>query len=319
MRVVILLCLAAGLLLPNMASAQADLPAALDQIAGSELTRQKIPGVAAVVVKNGQVVWSTGLGVASLESKTPVTPDTLFRLGSARVFLAAAAYELSAQGRLRLDAPAGDYLFGLEEKQAQLSAQKLLSPPSESGEEAVAARLIQTIRAQPAPVLLHEMIFAPLGMEHTTFAPDLAMTYPLALGHAVNGDINRPMQDGLLFTSAQDLSRFLIAFLNTEKQAGDKLAGDKQADEPMLPPAVVAALSSDTGYGLDADASRGVRLIRQTSTASGFAGAILMAPEFQTGVVVLVNRDGASAITIAQKLLERSLPVRFPQSVAIVR
>jgi len=314
MRVVILLCLAAGVLLPNMASAQADLPAALDQIAGSELSRQKIPGVAAVVVKNGQVVWSTGLGVASLESKTPVTPDTLFRLGSARVFLAAAAYELSAQGRLRLDAPAGDYLFGLEEKQAQLSAQKLLSPPSDSGEEAVAARLIQTIRAQPAPVLLHEVIFAPLGMEHTTFAPDLAMTYPLALGHAANGDVNRPMQDGLLFTSAQDLSRFLIAFLNTEKQAGDK-----QADEPVLPPAVVAALSSDTGYGLDADASRGVRLIRQTSTASGFAGAILMAPEFQTGVVVLVNRDGASAITIAQKLLERSLPVRFPQSVAIVR
>jgi CubicO group peptidase (beta-lactamase class C family) len=319
MRVVILLCLAAGVLLPNMASAQADLPAALDQIAGSELSRQKIPGVAAVVVKNGQVVWSTGLGVASLESKTPVTPDTLFRLGSARVFLAAAAYELSAQGRLRLDAPAGDYLFGLDDKQAQLSTQKLLSPPSESGEEAVVARLIQTIRAQPAPVLLHEMIFAPLGMEHTTFAPDLAMTYPLALGHAADGHINRPMQDGPLFTSAQDLSRFLIAFLNTEKQAGEKQAGDKLADEPMLPPAVIAALSSDDGYGLDADASRGVRLIRQTSTAAGFASAILMAPEFQTGVVVLANRDGASAITIAQKLLERSLPVRFPQSVAIIR
>jgi hypothetical protein len=43
-----------------------------------------------------------------------------------------------------------------------------------------------------------------------------------------------------------------------------------------------------------------------------------MAPEFHTGVVVLANRDGASAITIAQKLLERSLPVRFPQSVAIL-
>jgi hypothetical protein len=87
----------------------------------------------------------------------------------------------------------------------------------------------------------------------------------------------------------------------------------------VLPPTVIAALSSDNGYGLDADASRGVRLIRQTSTAPGFTGAILMAPEFHTGVVVLTNRDGASAITIAQKLLERSLPVRFPQSLAVVR
>ena len=39
-----------------MASAQADLPAALDQIASSELSKQKIPGVAAVVVKDDHVV-----------------------------------------------------------------------------------------------------------------------------------------------------------------------------------------------------------------------------------------------------------------------
>ena len=99
MRALFLLSLVAGIA-TSIASAQADLPAALDQIAASELSRQKIPGVAAVVVKNDQVVWATGLGVASLESKTPVTPDTLFRLGSARVFLAAAISELSSPGPL---------------------------------------------------------------------------------------------------------------------------------------------------------------------------------------------------------------------------
>jgi len=301
-------------LLAGVAWAQADLPAALDQIAISEVSRQKIPGVAAVVVKDNQVVWTAGLGVTSVESKTPVTPDTLFRLGSARVFLAAAAYELSAQGRLRLDAPAGDYLFGLDENQARLSTQKLLSPPSEPGEEAVAARLLQTIRARPTSALLEDMIFTPLGMKHTTFAPDLAMTYPLAVGHTADGQISRPAEGGLLpgstmFSSTHDLARFLIVFLN----------GGKLGDEEVIPSPAIAALSSDSGYGLDADASRGVRLIRQTSTAPGFASAILMAPEFHTGVVVLANRDGASAITIAHKLLERSLPVRFPQSLAIVR
>ena len=202
MRAFILFSLATGLAL-----AQADLPAALDQIAVSELTRQKIPGVAAVVVKNGQVAWTTGLGLTSIESKTPVTPDTLFPLGSARVFLAAAASELSTQGRLGLDAPAGDTLFGLDDKQAQLSMRKLLSPPSESGEEAVAARLIENVRARPVSALLQEMIFAPLGMEHTTFAPALAMTYPLALGHKTDGKIARPMEGGALFSSAHDLGR----------------------------------------------------------------------------------------------------------------
>jgi hypothetical protein len=98
----------------------------------------------------------------------------------------------------------------------------------------------------------------------------------------------------------------------------DGKVGDILDQRGVLPATVIAALSSDSGFGLDADASRGVRLIRQTSTAPGYASAILMAPEFHTGVVVLANRDGASAITIAQKLLERSLPVRFPQSLAVV-
>jgi CubicO group peptidase (beta-lactamase class C family) len=311
MRVLILLTLSAGPFL-TIGAAQGDLPGALDQIATAELSKQKIPGVAAVVVKDNQVVWSTGLGIASVESRTPVTPDTLFRLGSGRVFLAAALSELSDQGRLRLETPAGDYLFGLDDRQSRLSAQKLLSAPSESEEEAVAARLIESIRARPASAVLEEMIFAPLDMRHTTFAPGIAMTYPLAMGHTADGKISRPMQSGL-FSSASDIARFMLVFLNNGK------LGDKLNEREALPPTVIAALSSDSGYGLDADDSRGVRWIRQTSTASGYTGAILMAPEFHTGVVVLANRDGASAITIAQKLLERALPVRFPQSLAVVR
>jgi len=121
------------------------------------------------------------------------------------------------------------------------------------------------------------------------------------------------MEAGGLFTSANDVGRFLTVFLNDGK------VGDKLDQRQVLTAGVIAALTSDSGYGLDADASRGVRLIRQTSAVSGYASAILMAPEFHTGVVVLTNRDGASAITVAQKLLERSLPVRFPQSLAIVR
>ena len=123
MRAVTLCVLAAA----GLAFAQVDLTAALDQIASAELSRQKIPGVAAVVVKNDQVLWASGLGVASMEAKTPVTPDTLFHLGSARVFLAAAAFELAGQGRLRLESPAGDYLFGLDEKEARLTTLMALS------------------------------------------------------------------------------------------------------------------------------------------------------------------------------------------------
>src|SRR5690349_21172093 len=128
MRALFLLSLVTAPLL-TIGAAQADLPGALDRIASAELARQKIPGLAAVAVKDGQVAWAVGLGVAHLESKTPVAPVTLFRPASGRVFLAAVISELSAQGRLRLDTPVGDYLFGLAETHARLTARKLLSPP----------------------------------------------------------------------------------------------------------------------------------------------------------------------------------------------
>src|SRR5260370_12973400 len=101
MRAVILLSLAS--LGANLAVAQADLPSGLDQIAASEISRQKIPGVSAVVVKDDQEIWSTGLGVTSLVSRTPVTPDTLFRLGSGRVFQPAARGHVSPYTRFTLD------------------------------------------------------------------------------------------------------------------------------------------------------------------------------------------------------------------------
>ena len=79
----------------------------------------------------------------------------------------------------------------------------------------MAARLIENIRAKPASAVLDEMIFTPLGMTHTTFAPALAMTYPLALGHTADGtDQQAHGRDGELFTSASDMARFLIVFLN---------------------------------------------------------------------------------------------------------
>ena len=105
----------------------------------------------------------------------------------------------------------------------------------------MAARLIENVRAHTVSAVLQEMIFAPLGMEHTTFAPALAMTYPLALGHRADGKIARPMESGPLFTSAQDLGRFVIAFL--DNASDNALDSSKAGDEQVLPLAVIAALS----------------------------------------------------------------------------
>jgi CubicO group peptidase (beta-lactamase class C family) len=58
----------------------------------------RVPGAALIVVDQDRIVWSAGLGVADKDSAEPVTPDTVFRIGSiSKIFTAAALVQLSRQ------------------------------------------------------------------------------------------------------------------------------------------------------------------------------------------------------------------------------
>src|SRR5688572_26963363 len=80
--------------------------AELDKVALEELKQRHTPGAAVAVIKDGQVIYAKGYGVASVETGAPVTPDMLFRLGSTTKMLTAVALvTLAAAGKLKLDAP----------------------------------------------------------------------------------------------------------------------------------------------------------------------------------------------------------------------
>ena len=64
----------------------------------------RTPGVAVVVVRNGQVSFAKGYGMANLEYETPITPRTVFHVASvSKQFTAFAIYLLSKDGKLSLD------------------------------------------------------------------------------------------------------------------------------------------------------------------------------------------------------------------------
>ncbi len=75
------------------------------------LDRWPSAGLAVVVVRDGSLEWFLGHGVADVESKEPITEDTVFRIGSiTKTFTAIAVMQLCEQGLVDLDAPANDYL-----------------------------------------------------------------------------------------------------------------------------------------------------------------------------------------------------------------
>jgi CubicO group peptidase (beta-lactamase class C family) len=99
------------------------------------MARDQIPGVAVGVVERGQLVFARGYGYRDLDRRLPVTPDTLFALGScSKAFTATAIAQLADEGRLSLDTPVRTYLpdFSLEDPlaSATLTTRDLLTHQS---------------------------------------------------------------------------------------------------------------------------------------------------------------------------------------------
>lgn len=83
----------------------------LDLWVDEQMTWQQIPGLAVGVVHGDELVWARGYGVTDLETEQPVTPQTLFRMGSVtKLFTATAVMLLRDAGKLRLDDPVVEHL-----------------------------------------------------------------------------------------------------------------------------------------------------------------------------------------------------------------
>jgi putative ATP-binding cassette transporter len=100
-----LICISASAYEPNQELGR------IDEIVKSSMDSGKIPGLALVVIKDNKILLNKGYGFANLESKLPVTAETLFELGSnTKAFTALAILNLSEEKKLNLEAPIGKYL-----------------------------------------------------------------------------------------------------------------------------------------------------------------------------------------------------------------
>ena len=76
---------------------------------GRIVNRWPAVGLAVGVVRDGRLEFFHGHGFADIASDTPVTEDTVFRIGSiTKTFTAIAVMQLWEQGLIDLDAPAND-------------------------------------------------------------------------------------------------------------------------------------------------------------------------------------------------------------------
>jgi len=80
------------------------LSARLEQLARREQRDKRMPSIAAAVLRDGELVWETAVGVADVESGVEATPDTQYRIGSiTKTFTATAIMQLRDEGKLDLE------------------------------------------------------------------------------------------------------------------------------------------------------------------------------------------------------------------------
>ena len=335
----------------------------LEKIVEAELKETGTPGAAVAVISDGRVVFSKGFGTTSVEAGgVPVTPDTLFRLGSTtKMFTGAALVTLSDKGRIKLDEAIGKYAKGLPPKLAQVTAHQLLSnnagvgdfsaPPPSHDDAALGAMVrawkddvmfgepgkvysysspgfwlagyvLEETGGKPYSDMMDELLFQPLGMRRTTFRPLVAMTYPLAVGHAGGADgkaaVIRPAYNnvaqwpaGSIFSSANDLSRFVMALMAEGRLDGAQVLSSslfkRLSGEHVAMP---GAPEVHYGYGLLNFEDRGVRMVMHGGFSRGYGSMIQMAPEHRFAVIVVTNKSGMTLSKTTEKARELVLTLK---------
>jgi CubicO group peptidase (beta-lactamase class C family) len=86
------------------------------------------PGGAVVVTRGGQTIYTAGRGLADVEARRPITPQTVFRLGSiTKQFTAALVLQLVAEGKISLDDPVSRFFPDYPQPGASATVRQLLN------------------------------------------------------------------------------------------------------------------------------------------------------------------------------------------------
>lgn len=136
-----------------------------------------IPGMAAAIVRNREIVWSRGLGYADVETNRLASDTTSFHLASlTKPFASVIVMQLVEQGVVDLDDPVSDYGIGLSAS-GVIRVRHLLTHTSEGvpgsaysyngSRFARLDRVIEGALGRTFGGLLVDTILQPLDLRHT--------------------------------------------------------------------------------------------------------------------------------------------------------
>lgn len=120
-----------GLLQTRIADAQNTRSEQIDEFVRAEMQRQKVPGIAIGIVRNGDTIKAQGYGYANVEHRVPVNAATIFQSGSlGKQFTATSIMLLVEDGKLALADPLTKFFPAAPETWQSITVYHLLTHTS---------------------------------------------------------------------------------------------------------------------------------------------------------------------------------------------
>lgn len=286
-----------------------------------------VPGMAMALIEKGEITEVTGFGVRCHGKPDPVTADTIFPAASVtKPVVAYAVLKLVERGILDLDAPLDSYLaqpyLPTEAQAATITTRHILSHQSGfpnwreegqplrlkwlpgaqfnySGEGFLyLQKVIEYITGQRLDVHLQEHVFGPLNMRSSTLVWQPFIEERAAWGYGDNrnwamGREDLPVSAYSLYTTAEDMARFLQAILSdkSEKSSGAYLTSSsiRQMLTPQVKVGDCPNLSWGLGWGIQQTAMGD--LFWHWGANPGFKHYVAGSREHQAGIVILTNYE----------------------------
>jgi len=103
----------------------------VDDYIKSQMNEHRIPGLALTIIQEGKPKKTAAYGLANIELKVPVTPETVFEIGSiTKQFTAAGILLLAQDGKLSVEDRISRYLKGVPDTWTNITIRHLLTHTS---------------------------------------------------------------------------------------------------------------------------------------------------------------------------------------------
>jgi serine beta-lactamase-like protein LACTB len=186
---------------------------------------------------------------------------------------------------------------------------------------AVVGLVLEETQQQRFARYLHNRVLDPLGMTSSAFEPSAELNKRLASGvmwTSYGREFEAPTFElgmspaGSMYTTVNDLGRFLSALFAGGKGPGGQVIGAKTLEQMWTPQFVKEGEKTGFGIGFNVGELDGHKHVGHGGAIYGFATELGALPAEKLGVVVVTSRDVANGVThhIADEALRQMLAVR---------